>query len=595
MCFYVGNDSGYHSLLITDKKLIRGVSRMKASEIPALIMQFGRRGSPYRCILLDGTWGIGKSYQVDKVIRERSYTVRVSLFGMSNTEDIMSQLSVELLNDPMRMAAKIKDMLADVELGKLSKIASAFNGLVSARTIVQKALERLDREQTDAVLIVFDDLERIAPEFDLERFLGTLEALLDANDALKILLIANLEALEDKHRPIFERYTEKIVERTYRVTELADIIAVFDQPAENTFAMSFMAKHGSHNLRTLIKASNFFHDVAMRVADLQAEISATAWFMESIRLTCYAITFEATEYLYKTRYQKKLDAIKENPKESKIYLQIIYENKVDDFQRCVGEYTSLDPVAGELVEGLAAYYDNWAFPSDVIEDAYLKYTGSKEKAKLLQSQDEIKNSLQRQAERIENSTYTSFLQFVLEADELLYWNEKLDLDHAEWLDMISVRLEQENSNWLQKQDQEFTLNMLFNNRVRSEGIQTLLINLDNRSQGIKMHLLIAEVNDLLSLGDYQGVTNAMIRLRRETDKRPDEECQKALLNLITKDEFCPSGSITEAQYRFCHTAYVIAQSPFMKDVLPDYSRVLQRWTEQHSDDKLLALRLQSFL
>lgn len=568
---------------------------MKASEIPALIMQFGRRGSPYRCMLLDGAWGIGKSYQVNKVIQERPCTVRVSLFGVSNTEDVMGQLSVELLNKPMRMATKIKDMLADAGLGKLSEIASAVNGLISARTIVQKALEWLDKEQTDAVLIVFDDLERIGAKFDLDPFLGTLEALLDANSALKILLIANLEALEDKHRPIFERYTEKIVERTYRVTELADIIDVFNQPAENTFAMSFMEKHSSNNLRTLIKADNFFHDVAMRVADFRSEILATARFMESIRLACYAVTFEATEYLYKTRYQKKLDAIKESAEESKIYLQIIYENTVGDFLRCVREYTSLDPVAGELVEGLAAYYDNWAFPSDVIEDVFLKYTGSKEKAKLLQSQEEIKNSLQRQAERIQNNTYSSFLQFILDADELLYWKEKLGLDHAEWLDMISVRLEQENVNWLQIQDQVFSLNILFNDKVRSEGMQTLLTDLDNRSQGIKLRLLVAEIDDLLNFGDYQRVTEAMIRLSKETDKRANGESQKAVLNLITKDEFCPAGSITEAQYRFCHSAYVIAHSPFMKDVLPEYSKVLQQWTEQYSDDKLLTLRLQSFL
>lgn len=254
--------------------------------------------------------------------------------------------------------------------GKLSEIAGAFNGLVSAGVIVQKTLEGLGRKQIDAVLIVFDDLERIGAEFDLERFLGTLEALLDANNALKILLIANLEALEGKHRPVFERYSEKIIERVYRVTELADTIEIFRTPAENTFAITFMEQHGSQNLRTLLKADNFFQDVTMRIKGLREEMAAPP-FMESVRLACYAITFEATECLYKKHCQKKLDELKKGQDDSQRFLRILYQNKVDDFYACVGEYTSLDAVAGELVEGLTAYYDNWAYPSDVLEEAFL--------------------------------------------------------------------------------------------------------------------------------------------------------------------------------------------------------------------------------
>lgn len=570
---------------------------MKASEIPALIKQFGRRGSPYRCMLLDGAWGIGKSYQTNKVISERSGTIRISLFGVMNTDEAMSKLCVEILSRPIGVAMKAKEVLANAGLGKLSEIADAFSGLVSARTIVQKALEGLDKKQkdsTDAILIIFDDLERIGAGFDLECFLGALEALLDACSALKILLIANLDALADKHRPVFERYTEKIVERTYRVTELADTIEIFRTSEENVFAMAFMEKHGSQNLRTLLKADNFFQDVKIRIDDLQMEMTAARSFMESVRLTCYAITFEATEALYKTRYQKRLEELEKKSDESKIYMQILYQNIVKDFHRCIEEYTSLDAIAGALVKGLAAYYDNGTFPNDVLEDAFSKYTGTQEKAKLLQSQDEIKESLQRQAKRVQHDDYASFPHFIMDADELLYWGEELDIDHLEWHDMISHRLKREYETFCVKQRQEFSLNILFCDHVRSKEMKALLTDLDGQSQKIKLRLIVAEIEDLLNHSKYQQVADAMICLLRETDKKPDSESQEILLKLITKDEFCPVGSITETQYQFCQTAHMIAFSPFMKDAIPAYEEAIQRWTERHKTDKMLTLRFQHF-
>lgn len=193
-----------------------------------------------------------------------------------------------------------------------------------------------------------------------------------------------------------------------------------------------------------------------------------------------------------------------------------------------------------------------------------------------------------------NNCYDSFPQFILDADELLYWCEALDFDHAEWHDMISARLAQENEKSLQKQDRAFGLNMLFCDRIHSEEMKALLTDLDNRSGNIKLRLLAAEIDDLLNRGEYQQVADAMIRLRRETDKRLDGESQENLLKLITKDAFCPAGSITEAQYRFCQTAHVIAMSSFMENVLPEYSKAIQRWTEQHKADRMLTLRFQNF-
>ena len=45
----------------------------------------------YRCILIDGAWGIGKSYMVEKALEDlKGRTCFVSLFGMDNAQQIFS-------------------------------------------------------------------------------------------------------------------------------------------------------------------------------------------------------------------------------------------------------------------------------------------------------------------------------------------------------------------------------------------------------------------------------------------------------------------------------------------------------------------------
>ena len=38
---------------------------MRADKIPNIIDQLNSDNSPYRCIMISGDWGIGKSYQVN--------------------------------------------------------------------------------------------------------------------------------------------------------------------------------------------------------------------------------------------------------------------------------------------------------------------------------------------------------------------------------------------------------------------------------------------------------------------------------------------------------------------------------------------------
>ena len=43
---------------------------MKANEIAEPLKRFLSTDSPYRCILVDGKWGIGKTYEVNQALQE---------------------------------------------------------------------------------------------------------------------------------------------------------------------------------------------------------------------------------------------------------------------------------------------------------------------------------------------------------------------------------------------------------------------------------------------------------------------------------------------------------------------------------------------
>lgn len=58
---------------------------MRASEIDNIINKFKADNSPYRCILISGYWGVGKTYEVRRACKDDIY---ISLFGLSSADDI---------------------------------------------------------------------------------------------------------------------------------------------------------------------------------------------------------------------------------------------------------------------------------------------------------------------------------------------------------------------------------------------------------------------------------------------------------------------------------------------------------------------------
>lgn len=67
---------------------------MKADYIKEIIKKYDKM--PYDCILIDGTWGIGKTYAIKDALKERRNVCFVSLFGMKDVQQIFHETFYQL-------------------------------------------------------------------------------------------------------------------------------------------------------------------------------------------------------------------------------------------------------------------------------------------------------------------------------------------------------------------------------------------------------------------------------------------------------------------------------------------------------------------
>ena len=59
---------------------------MKADNIKNIISDIDHL--PYRAILFDGTWGIGKSYAVNEALEANPNVCKISMFGLKDPKQI---------------------------------------------------------------------------------------------------------------------------------------------------------------------------------------------------------------------------------------------------------------------------------------------------------------------------------------------------------------------------------------------------------------------------------------------------------------------------------------------------------------------------
>lgn len=75
--------------------------------------------------------------------------------------------------------------------------------------------------------------------------------------------MANTNEMSQKER--FDKYSEKVIDRTYYITERPEKVDWAKLRIHHGFITEFLSKHHVKNLRTLQKEQNLYDDVRLKL------------------------------------------------------------------------------------------------------------------------------------------------------------------------------------------------------------------------------------------------------------------------------------------------------------------------------------------
>lgn len=377
----------------------------------------------YRCILIDGVWGIGKTYAVNQALEHERDVCRISLFGLQNSGGIYHEA---LFQSAFRnnKAGRI----GEYALGALEGLTSVFESMEKAKDVLQsiareKELFQLQSKSFDSWhIIVIDDLERLSDSVNMEEVLGVVEELKQCS-YVKIILIANTAELKGKNGEIFERYQEKVIDRTYHITERPEKINWGNIGIDAQFLKEFLSRHKARNLRTLQKAQKFYEDVLLYCSEIKNDR-----FLHEVRLICFAIVVESTDKIY---YRE----IAEDTPGPDLPLQQLWN---EPEHRILNYLTGIQS-RKKLVSMLLAYYENQcAVTSENLKIEFEMYIEAGKKSNFYKTDDEIKRAIPGLYRKMKEAKSIGELnQF---ADECMVWREITGEDNTEILNDYRCRL-----------------------------------------------------------------------------------------------------------------------------------------------------------
>ena len=183
---------------------------MKIEDLGGIIRDFLSQDDSYKTILVDGSWGCGKTTQIRKSIKEikNKKIVYVSLFGTKSTNEL------SLCYKKIGVKSTI---IGNMALIGLSAVPFVGGGISTALSNVLDQFGNAKKAKKKKVF-VFDDLERVDETMSLTSLLGFFNTLV-LNGCKVLCLSALKEITNEEKRNNFDRFVEKAFDRVYHIDE----------------------------------------------------------------------------------------------------------------------------------------------------------------------------------------------------------------------------------------------------------------------------------------------------------------------------------------------------------------------------------------
>jgi len=509
---------------------------MKADALRKILLDIDKL--PYQTVLVDGAWGVGKSYEVHRALEGRRHVYWISVFGLHGSQDIYQELLAEIKDPGDKFEWIGKMVKAGRGAAEAVDIGSAINGaigaLVSVKDMVLNALTKYDES-----VVVIDDLERMSENVDLYEVFGIVEEIRKKTQA-KVILIANVCEMEEKNKAVFEKFGEKVIDRRYQITEQASDIRWSELGIDEAFIHTFLSLHNAKNLRTLQKAEKFYEEILTYLDGSEEEE-----FKDEIKQICFSIVVEDVEGLYVAE-----NMVKDNDSDMQKTIKRLNQN----FLRRVNSYYLTGIRTGtDLAAKICQHYKNEAVMShEIIQEQYAMFKQRGEKADYYKSDEEMRILLPKYKKFMEEAVTMG--ELITAADSCLTWSKVFHNDIGDILDIFRrkareiIQRDVENGSF-----SKYAGVAMFH----MEADEIKEIYREERETGYRLYV-ITVIETLLRYIDEKDfkegfAVSCTLRNLFESEKRSLLGKEETLSRLLTEKIF-PLGSVTEEQY---HMSYNI--------------------------------------
>ena len=274
---------------------------MKPEKIPEILTKFENNAD--RAILIDGRWGIGKTYQLLAHIRKQSRKdkrkkkyVYVSMFGKETIEDIHTELYAKMnpgknsakkairlipkvaplivggvdLVESLRFALKTETNVPSHESSIYDKANQAVEGAGKVATRIADLLayitNKIKKRKKKQRIVVFDDFERLDfTRFSMETLLGYFHNLM--LQGIKIVVACSEKEIynkfngEEERKKVYREFKEKVFDRNYSITISDEEILCSYWGDDSKYLTPQIIEEMKGNLRLSQRAAQFYNEI----------------------------------------------------------------------------------------------------------------------------------------------------------------------------------------------------------------------------------------------------------------------------------------------------------------------------------------------
>lgn len=508
---------------------------MRADYIKTIVNKIDKL--PYKAILFDGVWGIGKSYAVNEALEENTDVCRISMFGISSASQIYHEVLFQLA-----LKNSIGGKIGEIANNIVEGLSVVWEKAGQAKEIIRSiAKERelfllLSKGFNSWHIVVIDDIERMSDMVSLEEVLGIVEELKQCS-FVKVILIAHTGQIEGNNRTIFDKYKEKVIDRTYHITETPEKVNWSELGIHAGFIEEFLKIHKVNNLRTLEKAQHFFDDVKLFCTDISNER-----FIDVIRIICFAIVVESTDELY---YRDP----EQYEKGTREYSFAEIHNELE----CrITNYLSNVIGSRSLVSRILQYYQNETLISaEIINTEYKLFLEAGKKPNFYKTDEEINVVLPNIKNKMKEADNLSELNRF--ADEYMVWSEIIGEDSFEFVQEYRHKLHEMLLKLIQEEQEDILSYGVSLFDMSSEKIVSIY---SEEIKKMKNELIEIYIKNMQGKAE-KIVFDYSYKLRVHFESSYFRDTIMNFTDCLYDIKFFPVGEISETRYHTCYNIMYI--------------------------------------